>query len=282
MSLCVTASASLAQLKEVSGFQNPESVIGHKDYLYVSNLGAQLDPTAKDGDGFISQLSRKDGKMVEEKFITGLNSPKGMVVRHGLLVVADADKVVVFHIKSKKKVWEADLATQGITYANDLVKVCGGVLVSTTDKNAIYKVCKSGKIKQVAVKGDLPGANGLTRKCGKLYVANYGRGDIPNGSFGKITSCSKKYTEYMSGGAYDGIVKVCGRLVVTDWVSSSEDKGRIVIYDTCKKTSSTLDIGRTINEPADIYADGCNKTLWVPAMRENKILGIPFSLIKKK
>src|SRR4051812_22417171 len=79
-------------VKELTGFKNPESVIVHKDHLFVSNTGEKLDPTTKDGDGYISMLNRKDGKMIEEKFISGLNSPKGMYVKRNVLYVTDIDK----------------------------------------------------------------------------------------------------------------------------------------------------------------------------------------------
>lgn len=272
-----------AQVTEVSGFQNPESVMAAGDKLFVSNLGNVLDPTAKDGDGFISLISRKDGKIIEEKFISGLNSPKGMNARYGFLAVADVDRVVVFKIRTKKKVWEVDLSKLGVTYANDITMAGTGVAyVSATDKNAIYKVCHTGKIKQLMVKVDLPGINGLARGCGKLFVANYGRENNPNGSFGKINKCNKKFTLFQGGGSYDGIVKIGHRLVVTDWVSTTENKGRIVVWDLRNKKSSTVNIGRTIDGPADLFADCKTKTVWVPAMRENKLLVIPYAQIKKK
>ena len=270
-----------AQVKEVGGFQNPESVIASGKKLFVSNLGAQLDPTAKDGDGYISLLSRKEGKMIEEKFITGLNSPKGMLVHCGKLIVADVDKVVVFRIKTKKKIWEGDLSKEGIVYANDLAMACHGVFVTSTDKNAIYKLCMSGKVKKLPVKVELPGANGLAKGCGKLYVANYGDGNGPSGNFGKVNRCSKKFKMLKGEGAYDGIVKVCHRLILTDWVSPAENKGRLLVYNLCKKKSTEISIGRTIDGPADLFYDCKTKTFWIPAMRENKILGVPFKTVKK-
>ena len=279
---CTGVLSANAQILEVSGFQNPESVVAYGDKLFVSNMGVQLDPTAKDGDGFISMASRKDGKIIEEKFITGLNSPKGLQAKGGIIVVADVDKIIAFSIKTKKKVWEADLSKQGITYANDMTKRCGSAFVSSTDKNAIYKVCHNGSVKKWMVKGDLPGANGLAHSCSKVFVANYGREAGQIGSFGKIGKCSKKFTAFQTGGMYDGIVKVGHQLVVSDWVSQNENKGRIVTYNLCKKTSSVLNIGRAIDGPADLYADCKTKTVWVAAMRENKILGIPYLLLKDK
>ncbi len=281
--VCGAALSTNAQIKEISGFQNPESVVGKGDKLYVSNMGALLDPKAKDGDGYISTVSRKDGKIIESKFITGLNSPKGLLVHCGKIIVADVDKVIAFDLKTKKKVWEADLSKVGTVYANDLARKGGGVFVTSTDNNVIYKVCKKGKsVKRFNVKAGLPGANGLAKGCGKLYVANYGREGIADGSFGKISRCNKKFKMLQTGGIYDGIVKVGHTLIVTDWVSQNENKGRLVVYNLCKKTATVPNIGRTIDGPASLFADGKTKTIWVPAMRENKLLGFSCDFLKGK
>ncbi len=272
---------SKAQMQEITGFQNPESVVGSGNKLFVSNLGEKLDPTAKDGDGFISLVSRRSGRVLEKKYITGLNSPKGMAVGWGKLAVADADRLVVFNIRTRKKIWEADLSKAGITYANDLAIGTACMLVSSTDKNAIYKVHPNGKITEMGTKVDLAGANGLRRGSAGLFVANYGRGHNPDGSFGKINRTTKKFKVLQAGGNYDGIVKIGHRLIVTDWVNPDENKGRIVVYDLRKKTSTTLNVGRTIDGPADLYADKIMRTVFIPAMRENKVLTLTFKEVKQ-
>ncbi|MBS1686714.1 MAG: hypothetical protein JSS76_18385 [Bacteroidetes bacterium] len=274
-------------VKEVSGgLQSPESVTACGKYLFVSNMGSKADPSAKDGDGYISQLWRKDGKMVEEKFISGLNSPKGIKVIHGKLFIADVDRVVAYNLKTRKKVWEADLSKEGVTYANDIsIRGCGSIFVSATDKNAIYKVCRKGTVKQLKVKGDLQGANGLYKGGCGLYVANYGHGEKPDGSFGRVALCSKKYKMYGSGGVYDGIQKVCGRIVVTDWVERKEGttgvKGRLLVHRPCKRLTYEVETGKNLGGPSDIYRDCHTKTIWIPCMTDNKLVAVPFATIKK-
>lgn len=271
------------KVQEIGGFSTPESVIAKGKYIYVSNMGGVQDPSAKDGDGYISKLSRKDGKLIEEKFITGLNSPKGMYIKGCMLFVADVDKVTAFKLKTKKKHWEADFSSLGVTYLNDIT--CAGpfsAFVSATDKNTIYKVCANKKIKALKVKGELPGVNGVHRKCGKLYVANYGRGEQPIGSYGKINLCNKKYKALQTMGVYDGISTVCGKILVSDWVSTTNGGGKLVLYKPCKKMYRDIDLGRTINGPSDIYVDKCKKRIWIPAMRENKVLYVSTKVLKKK
>lgn len=268
------------------GLQSPESVTACGKYLYVSNMGSKIDPTAKDGDGYISRLSRKDGKVIDEKFISGLNSPKGIKIIHGKILVADVDHVIAYCIKDKKKVWEADLSKEGVTYANDIsIRSCGSVFVSATDKDAIYKVCKKGTVKKLAVKGSIDGANGILRAgCFRLYVANYGQLSNPNGTFGYISLCSKKYKACGNGGVYDGIQKVGSRIVVTDWVTRGEtkDKGRLLVYRPCKKTTTEITVGKPLSGPSDIYSDCKYKTLWIPCMLDNKLVSVPYKMIKAK
>ena len=77
----------------LGGFSHPESVdldIPHQVF-YVSNLGGA--PLDKDGNGFISKVSR-DGKLLQLKWIEGLNAPKGMVMNGFTLYVSDIDKLV--------------------------------------------------------------------------------------------------------------------------------------------------------------------------------------------
>ena len=275
-----------AQLAEVSGFENPESIAAYKNYLFVSNMGPKMEPMAKDGDGYISQLSRKDGKVIESKYYIGLNSPKGIYIHCHTMYVADVDKVVAINLKTKKKLWEADFSKLGVNYLNDITRACcGSIFVSATDKNAVYKVCKKGtKIKQLAIKGNIEGANGLYRGCGKLYIANYGRGGKTDGSYGAICLLTKKYKVFQNGGIYDGIQRSCGRLIVSDWVSNNavENKaqGRLVVYKPFHKKMVEINLGRYINGPSDIYKDCRTKLLWIPAMREGKIISVPMKEIK--
>jgi hypothetical protein len=278
----VVAGANAQKINEITGFQNPESVVIHKEHLFVSNMGDKTDLLLKDGMGYISMLSRKDGSIMEQKFISGLNAPKGMYVKGNTLYVTDIDRVLGFDIISKKQVWEVDLSPNGVTYANDISKASGGFYVSSTMNDAIYKVKKSGSVKQLQIKGDKThGANGLYTRCGKLYAANYGRGGTPDGSFGKMGTCSKKFKEFDKGGAYDGIGWLKGNVIVTDWVNPSGDNGRLIMHKPGSDVMRIIDLGRPIGGPADLCVDKKNKIVWIPAQRENKLLWIPFDEIHR-
>ena len=93
----------------VGGFVNPESAgcDARGKAIYVGNFGApKLDPSSKEGMGYISKLSL-DGKLLEHKFLPAaggekLNKPKGIWIRGNRLWVTDIDAAWLFDLKTKK------------------------------------------------------------------------------------------------------------------------------------------------------------------------------------
>jgi len=85
---CATA-ATPVLLWESRGFAAPESVVydATRNQLYVSNM-ATSGKDAVAGDGFISRASA-EGKILELKWITGLENPKGLALANGHLYVGD-------------------------------------------------------------------------------------------------------------------------------------------------------------------------------------------------
>ena len=64
--------------------------------VFVGNVGEKLEPLNKDNDGFISKLD-KSGKIIEKKFLSNLNAPKGMNTINGVLYVVDIDTLKGFN-----------------------------------------------------------------------------------------------------------------------------------------------------------------------------------------
>lgn len=84
----------------IEGFSHPESITADSTgKIFVSNIGAALEPTAKDGDGFITELSA-DGAVIERFFTPkgALNAPKGLAAINDVLYVADIDRIVGFNL----------------------------------------------------------------------------------------------------------------------------------------------------------------------------------------
>lgn len=163
--------AEPVKLWETTGFANPESVLwdGTKKALYVSNVNGV--PTDKDGNGYISKLN-PEGKVVVEKWVIGLDAPKGMAVSKGRLYVSDIDRLVVVDTASGKLI--KTYPAPGAKFLNDVtVDDKGIVYVSDMLDNVIWAL-NGGKFDKWLVDAQLENPNGLKAEPGRLLVASWG------------------------------------------------------------------------------------------------------------
>ena len=140
---------SLAQ--DNNGLSYPESIISDGRFLYVSNVGKALNPSEKDGDGFISKLSLQ-GQVITPSITTEkLNAPKGSAIIKGVLYVADIDRMIGIDLSSGKKTVDINLGNN-VTFANDVaVKDDNTLFVSATDAGKIFEVnIKTSQVKAIA------------------------------------------------------------------------------------------------------------------------------------
>lgn len=178
---------SLEAIWVAEGFSDPEGVALAPDGAYfISNVAGEGE--AKDGAGWISKLSA-DGGIIAARFIDGLNGPKGMAVRDGVLYVADIDAVKTFDTASGTP---GDvIAIPGATFLNDAALWRGEVYVSDSGTGRIWRLAPDGP--QIWREGEeLDGVNGLladgermlvsTMTSGGLYEAN------SNGGWREIAS----------------------------------------------------------------------------------------------
>jgi hypothetical protein len=276
-----------SDFSEVEGFNLPEGAISDGNYIYISNVGKEFKPLDKDGDGFISKLSL-DGKILELKFLPSegtLDSPKGMAIINNVLYVTDIDKIIGFDVSDKKKKFELDFMKEKTLLLNDLtVKNDSTLFVSGMDINKIFKVSISDtpSYSLVNLSAPLKKPNGLCwdQANNKLYLGMFGREEDGNGSKGDIGYISfanedqPSYTE-LTGyqGNIDGVT-VCGnKLIFTDWLAFGKDgkQGTMRMLDlTTKEIKEVID--NRIDGAGDFYFDEKKSTVWIPKMRENKLL----------
>ena len=121
---------------ETTGLVAPESVVhdSARHELYVSNMGGH-DATSPAGDGFISRVSL-DGKILQQKWVTGLDNPKGLAVVNGRLYAGDDNDLVEIDI-AKGAIINRYAPTDGPGKFNDCtadadgnVYVCSGRLLT--------------------------------------------------------------------------------------------------------------------------------------------------------
>ncbi|CAM1347005.1 SMP-30/gluconolactonase/LRE family protein [Tenacibaculum insulae] len=263
---------------ETTGFENPESVVLDEtnNTLYVSNVNGA--PTDKDGNGYISKVSL-EGKITTQKWITGFDAPKGLVIFKNKLYVTDIDKIVEIDIPTGRivKSYKAD----GATFLNDItVDEKGTVFASNTfGFSGIYKLPATENRKaELWLKDEkLNMPNGLTISKNKLMAAGWGV-DLNSETFatkvsGKLLSVDlkTKAIETITApiGNLDGLSQTIHGYLLSDWFA-----GKLLYYaNKSKTTTKVIDLPKG---SADTYFDKNTKSVFIPLMLDNKLLKYHF------
>ena len=271
LSLITTAILGFASTLTIEGFSSPESTIVNKNDLYISNVGKELKPTLKDGDGFISKLDI-NGNIKELHFIDGLNAPKGMGIVGNTLFVADIDTLRGFDLSTKKEVF--NVVFEGVNFLNDItVKDSNTLFIGASDTSAIYEVNISNKSYKKLM--DFTVANGLFYEDGILYTAQLGSTtqNMFDGK-GKLYKIDLKDNNKLTQlgtfeGVLDGVNKVGNKVYVSDW-GNAKKTGIIRVYDLETKKESVLETELFMGA-ADFWIDEKSKKIFMPQMIGNKV-----------
>ncbi len=271
LSLITTAILGFASTVTVEGFSSPESTIVNKNDLYVSNVGKELKPTLKDGDGFISKLDI-NGNIKELHFIDGLNAPKGMGIVGNTLFVADIATLRGFDLSTKKEVF--NVVFEGVNFLNDItVKDSNTLFIGASDTSAIYEVNISNKSYKKLM--DFTVANGLFYEDGILYTAQLGSTtqNMFDGK-GKLYKIDLKDNNKLTQlgtfeGVLDGVHKVGNKVYVSDW-GNAKKTGIIRVYDLETKKESVLETELFMGA-ADFWIDEKSKKIFMPQMIGGKV-----------
>lgn len=269
------AFALYAHAQNSTGLLHPESVISDGHYLYVTDIGKELAPTAKDGDGAIRKLSL-EGKLLSAN-ITGetLNAPKGTAIIKGILYTADVDRVVGIDLASGKKAADISLEALHTTLANDIaVKDDHTLFVSATDIGKVLEVdLQTGKVQALAP--EIKGANGICydKAHRLLYTCSFDFNNIDGGEIGVIswTGPQAAYKKVIDApGGYDGLELADGHtLIVSDWNAMDRAAGELKKIDLHKHTITTIK-APVIGGPADFCL--LKHRLFIPAMLEARVI----------
>ncbi len=263
----------------LQGLQTPESARFDPELgvYFVSNING--GPMAKDGNGFISRVTR-DGKMDSLNFIAGgrggvkLNGPKGLAIKGDTLWVADIDVVHAFDKRTGKPIATVSLAGKA-KFLNDAVVGPDGAIYFTDTGVAddgkggmgghpgpdrVFRV--EGRRVTVAVEfKDKPGPNGITWDSagGKFLIVPFGAKSIYSWAPGD----SVPAVVAEGPGMMDGIEPLGdGRFVVSSWADSS----LFLLQDT----KITKLVGG-VPGPADFALDRERGRIAVPSFTGNRL-----------
>jgi len=257
LAVSVTATAT--------GFDGPESAYwdAPSRSWYVSNVAGKEDE--KDGRGWISRLDAS-GKVLEDRWVDGLNSPHGIRVRGEVLYVSDIDELVVIDIPRARI--RTRLEAPGAKFLNDVaVGPAGEVYISDTIGNAIYR-CSEQSCRVFVQTDALECPNGLLVDGGSLIVAAWGIVADPvtfatktPGRLLQVDLKTKRIVPLGHGkplGNLDGLEKSGADYLVTDFTA-----GKLL---RVSKSGMATVLKDGFKDSADIGYDAVRRIVAVPQM----------------
>lgn len=235
-----------------------ESVIYDKerDVLYVSNING--NPEGKDGNGFISKVSL-DGKITEQKWVTGIDAPKGLGLVGNKLYVADIDRVHEIDVTTGKI--SKTHKVPGATFLNDITTDASGKVYVSDSNGGVISVIENGTLTKWIE--NLQGPNGLLASDQGLLTAFWGAKNL-----NIIDPANKQITlKTDSIENPDGIEAVGdGAHLVSSW------HGMVHYISPEWKRTTVLDTSADSLSAADIEYIQDKNLLLVPTFYGNKVM----------
>ncbi len=256
---------------ETAGFDGPESVVFDtaRGEYYVSNMGTHGDGQAP-GDGFISRVSA-DGKILELKWVTDFDNPKGLALVGGRLYVGD-DKDLVEIDVGAGKISQRYAPDDGPGDFNDCTAdAAGNVYVCSGRLGTIFRLSagrfepwfkldrsKTGWLNGLKAEKDrlLLGGWSLRGADGQEQLGHISTVAFADQAFGRI---GEQPVCHVDGLEPDGQ----GGYTVTDWLT-----GDVLHVSADGKTSPLLALGRGTADHTYRIAE---QLLIIPQMMEHKL-----------
>lgn len=241
-------------------WETPETLITCESVLYDSATGKiyvsniEGTPTDKDGKGSISIID-KNGTIITQDWVTGLNAPKGMAISDGKLYVTDIDQLVEIDIESATI--SNKYPVEGAEFLNDVAQYEGKIYFSGMNKGLLHVLDEgtvttisegNASLNGVAVdsNGDIYGLD----ESGLKRFSQDGSSEIINGT--------------VTGG--DGLIILGeGNYVASRWVGEIyfvSGDGETLLLDTKDIESNTADVGYIPEE----------NLILVPTFFKNKVV----------
>ena len=200
----ITASGvPLSPVWLAEGFTSPEGVARYKDHIFISNVSADAP-----GTGWITRLS-SDGQVLNEKWVEGLNAPKGMAVHAGTMIVADMDRIHLIHADTGELI-DTHLI-EGAKHLNDVTVWKNDIFISDARGAMIYRMSASGPEPWIE-DTRLSGVNGLVNNGDRLLIITQETGTLYEANnTGRLTQIATGMKNA------DGIGVVEGGYLVSSW-----------------------------------------------------------------
>jgi hypothetical protein len=271
LAAALVASAAPELLWETTGLIGPESVVfdAARHQYYVSNMGTH-GKDATPGDGFIARLDAS-GKLVEQKWVTGFDNPKGLALVGDKLYVGD-DKDLVEIDVAAGKVAHRYAPEDGAGDFNDATAdAAGNVFVCSGRLGTVFRL-HDGKLSAwyKLDKSKTGGLNGLKAEKDRLLLGGWSlRGADGKEQLGHISTVA--YADQALGRL--GSKPIChidglepdgkGGYVVSDWLTGD------VLHVSAD--GEPTPIMKLVQGTADLTYLTDSHLLVIPSMNENLV-----------
>ncbi len=256
----------------ITGIEGPESVLlnTNDNLLYVSNQAGSTD-----GDGYISILDQS-GTVINQKWATNLNDPKGMVIYNNKMYVGDTNGLVEISMTdgSILQIYGEGQNLNDVAIDND-----GNIYVSNMFTSAIYQLDTNGNFSEWLSGNEIQNPNGILIDGNTMYLAPWGTftgndfTSAPPAPILKVDMNTKAISQLSKAslGNLDGIQFNSTKtiLIVSDWISGK-------IYQVSLSDGSSKEIldvknaSQTFGGSGDILVNGSK--LYIPMYLDNSIL----------
>lgn len=229
--------------------------------IFVSCIDG--NPTNKDGNGFISQLSIT-GEIIILKWLTGLNAPKGMGIYENKLYITDIDRVVEIDITNAAITREYQVV--GAKFLNDItVSPNGDVYISDMATAKIHRISK-GILETWFSNEELVNPNGLLYEDKEILVGTR------NGIYSIRIEDQRLWQLIKDIGSIDGLVADRqGSYIISDW------QGKIQLVNSEKDPVILLNTTNEGINAADIEFIPDRNILFVPTFSDNRVMAYELS-----
>ena len=272
----VSADSHVLELNwELDGLSNPESVIYDPtlNHLYVSNVNGS--PIEKDANGFISIVSLS-GKIIQEKWVIGLNAPKGLAIHGRTLYTADIDELVAIDIDSGRIINK--FKVDDAKFLNDVTaSENGDVYVSDMALDRIH-ILTEDNFSIWIESSELEAPNGLLALGNEIILGSWGKmtdgfaTDVP-GHLKRISMQDKTVNSIGDGSSVGNLDGVEGNdnigFYVTDWIN-----GKLIHIKSSGEVTELLDLPKGSADHEVIMGENL---IFIPLMMDNKLLSYTIS-----
>lgn len=251
---------------QINGFDQPESALYDKQrqQVIVSNMnGAAMD---KNGFGYLSRLT-PTGDILEMKWITGLNAPKGMAILENTLFIADIQQLHLVDLTTNKLINSYHIPKSQLL--NDITAGKDKVWITDFMGHKIWQY-HQGRISQFFYSDYLSHPNGIHQVGTSLLIASWGNelqsdfSTIVKGSLWHLDMKGHHLRKHANGqklGNLDGITALNQTIYSSDWM-----RGDLLATYPGQKTIILENFGPGLADISQIETD-----LLLPHMQKGSV-----------